>query len=396
MADSLIDVLELLANSIRKSNRFSVPVPKRYSFENSIYSSIEDFFYFYERYCESEYGCDTVSWLQVLPDFVTGEAARIVNSFGCCRFNKYSDVKLRLIAASSKPAILYSGLADFFGLRRKPSETITCYTIRLEAAVNRTEISNQELKNLMVQNKMLESLDRQTLEHVKSKFGLEVAVSNLGLEKFIRLLEMDSSLDAKKNVFDGKPNCKQWQVPVNYSLKCWNCGKPGHLKRACLDITRKRSKGKPKEKLYYGPRRNVWSGSKRHSLTKHKSPVPGIGASSSASYYSAYTTEKSSGEDSRNINSQYIVPEALNERSSETFNYSFDNWEPSLDESKDATEELAGSAEDMSSLTECTSLLEKSDGWKDESGYFTNQSYSTLESAKLNDRYLTLAFSIDS
>ena len=402
MAESLIDILELLAEAIGKSNQSPVPVPKSYGFCASIYGSIEDFFYFYERYCESIYGSDTVSWLQVLPDFLTGEAKNIVEAYGMYKNNKYSDVKIRLIAASSNPAILFCGLTRFFGLKRKPGETITCFCIGLEAAVNQTEVTSRELKHLMIQNKILESLDSCTLEQVKRKFGSELNISNLRLEKFIRLLEMHSSQEeSEKNLLVGDPDCKQWQFPVNHPRKCWNCGKPGHLKRACLEITRKRSKGKPEEKLYYGPRQNVWSCRRKYSKAKHRRPVPGIGTSSSAPYnYSgANTAEQFYAEDNKNLNSQYTVTEALFRSSSETFNCPVDYWEPSLDDSLTSSAELHSSVEDMSSsiLNENpNSLLEKSHGLEDESGYCTNQSYTSLESAKQKDEYLTLAYSIES
>ena len=43
---------------------------------------IKDFFTKFERYCDDRYRKDLVSWLQILPNYLKGEAELIVAAFG--------------------------------------------------------------------------------------------------------------------------------------------------------------------------------------------------------------------------------------------------------------------------------------------------------------------------
>ena len=72
-----------------------IPPPEQFDGKN--YHSIDDFFYFYERFCQAIYGKDNVSWLQVLPDFLYGEYKSIVEAFGRSKDVSYETVKCRLI-----------------------------------------------------------------------------------------------------------------------------------------------------------------------------------------------------------------------------------------------------------------------------------------------------------
>ena len=93
--NTLTAAVLLLAETIRSNKLVLVPPPVIFNGNN--YHSIEDFFYFFERFCLGKYGNDEVSWLQILPDFLCGEIKSVVDSFGRSKEVVYQTVKLRLI-----------------------------------------------------------------------------------------------------------------------------------------------------------------------------------------------------------------------------------------------------------------------------------------------------------
>ena len=116
----------------------TVPPPKPYD-ENS-YHSIEDFFYFYERFCTATYGNDSISWLQILPEFLSGESKCIVESFGRCRETSYETVKQRLIKIGKFRDISDDQYSRFAKAIRHNGESLVCYCIRLEVMASKIGI----------------------------------------------------------------------------------------------------------------------------------------------------------------------------------------------------------------------------------------------------------------
>ena len=74
--------------AIRDSDK-TIPPPNIFS---SSHGSIDDFLVLFERYCVSIYGEDRLSWLQVLPSYLEGEARNIVLAFGLDRNIDYAMV----------------------------------------------------------------------------------------------------------------------------------------------------------------------------------------------------------------------------------------------------------------------------------------------------------------
>ena len=82
-------MLKMWAKAVQSLKPVAVPSP--IIFDSSLWYKIEDFFYFFEKYCLATFGNDTVSWLQIFSDLA------IVSTFGISRSLEYGNVKTRLI-----------------------------------------------------------------------------------------------------------------------------------------------------------------------------------------------------------------------------------------------------------------------------------------------------------
>ena len=127
--------VKLLTDAVQYLKPVLVPSP--YIFDGTNYDSMEDFLYFFERYALATYGNDTVSWLQILPEFLCGDFKNFVNAFGRSKDILYVTVGDRLLSELNFRTVGDDNHARFLNLVHKQGETLTCYFIRLEVSARK-------------------------------------------------------------------------------------------------------------------------------------------------------------------------------------------------------------------------------------------------------------------
>ena len=232
--NQLVTAVKLLTDVIKSNNPVSVPSPK--IFDGTNYHTIEDFFYFYERFCLVTYGNDRVSWLQILPDFLDGKYKCIVDSFGRCKEVTYDTVKLRLIKECNFRSVGDDYLSRYLNTIRKVDETLLCYFIRLEVLVMKLPHVNPNNCESMVRLNLLKAISGGVKHELNMRFGHVDLISN---EKLVRIAGMLES-EAVNHVPEvAQPlNCNYDRLPgvvtrQKRPVKCFRCGFVGHIRRNC-------------------------------------------------------------------------------------------------------------------------------------------------------------------
>ena len=126
---------------------------------------MEEFFFQFERFANSTYGYDLSTHLQVLPNYLEGEAKDIAFAFGPSA--SYQTVKDRIISDASKQRYMKPvfALADFFEMKRRPNESLSVFSIRLETAASKLIQVDSSCKKDIVQQMFLESLAPTVLRY---------------------------------------------------------------------------------------------------------------------------------------------------------------------------------------------------------------------------------------
>ena len=239
--------ISLLTEAVRAMKPVTVPPPKPYD-ENS-YHSIEDFIYFFERFCVATYGNDSISWLQVLPEFLRGESKCIVESFGRCKQTSYETVKHRLLKTCQLRDIGDDHYSRFFKTKRLDGESLVCYCIRLEVMASKIPLLDSVSRDALVRGNLCKSLADHVARNLNIQIGYLNSVSNDTLVTIASALEAQlgkiipelPQIAACANiclqVTNEKPRAKR--------LKCYRCGLRGHIKRNCRVKLHERKVPKP-------------------------------------------------------------------------------------------------------------------------------------------------------
>ena len=176
----LINQIEILKDRIhqlewafRNSNK-TIPPPNIFS---GSHGSLNDFLYLFERYCVSIYGEDQLSWLQVLPSYLEGEARNIVLAFGLDRNIDYAMVKERLLWELKPPGLQDRYYQEFCVASKYASESYSCYSIRLEVLLGRVAHLTSDIKRFLVISKFLSCLPSNILETVTIEVANEPNVN---------------------------------------------------------------------------------------------------------------------------------------------------------------------------------------------------------------------------
>ena len=226
-----ITALNMLGESVRSLKSALVPPPKVFN-NSSLYHGIEDFFYFFEKYCVVTYGEDRSSWLQVLPYFLAGQAKSIIISFGISRFLENSNIKARLIKELNLRNIDDACYTRYLGTVRKKGETLVCYCIRLEALANHIPNLDPSGMEPLVHVNLLKSLPSYLINNLNIQFRDLSSVTNEILVRTASILE--NQLGKKKPQMVNYANC---EVPLHprktLSFKCFRCGLVGDIKHNC-------------------------------------------------------------------------------------------------------------------------------------------------------------------
>ena len=192
MAD-MAEVLQNLAEAIGNMNVNRVPPPLPYKGVGSI----EDFLTTFERYAQSLYQDEHDSYLQILPSFLEGEAKNIVLAFGSGTAVTYPIVKARLIAElTTRRTIGSNSYTDFFAAKRRPGESLVCYSIRLQAMADKLPNATQQTKAVMTKSKFLgclaPSVSRQVNLHMANNDNAELTQ----IVKLATILDTDGGCGA--------------------------------------------------------------------------------------------------------------------------------------------------------------------------------------------------------
>ena len=128
------------------------------NFNGSEGSSIEYFFFLFERHCLSVYGEDQLSWLQVLPSFLEGKLRDMVVAFGLGRDINYNLVEERLIWELEDTSLQDRYYEAFCTASKGLSESESCYSICLEVLIGRCTYLTSDVERFLVISKFLTSL----------------------------------------------------------------------------------------------------------------------------------------------------------------------------------------------------------------------------------------------
>ena len=245
--NALTAAVLLLAETIKLNKPVLVPPPMKFDGHN--YHSIEDFFYFFERFCSVKYGNDEVSWLQILPDFLCGESKCIVDSFGRSKEVVYQTVKPQLIKECNFRNINDDCYSRFLKTVRKIDESLLCFSIWLEVLAGRIHHVNSSTTEALIRGHLLKSLSVDLVNRLNAQLGYLDGVSNETLVIVATILESQLG----NSVFPKMVTCNNASLPVKMNkpkakpIKCYRCGMLGHIRRNCLVILSKR---KPPGKLF--------------------------------------------------------------------------------------------------------------------------------------------------
>ena len=144
---------------------------------------IASFFVAFERYCLVNYKKDLLSWVQVLPSFLEGEAREIAQAFGCGA--KYALVKQKLVEEFSYGRTLGRTLvAKFLSAERRAGETLRVYSIRLGELARGAFGAEIGSRDDMIKSKVLASLPSKMVQQINVQLG---HLSESSLEQVVRL-----------------------------------------------------------------------------------------------------------------------------------------------------------------------------------------------------------------
>ena len=144
------EVLAALNGTLERLGANRVPPPAIYSGT----TSITTFFTQFEAYCKSIYGEEHASWLQILPTFMDGESRSMVQAFGSGGNITYEVVKERVQAELQRRTLGTNTITDFYGATKRASESLLCYSIRLQSLTGRLEDIPDAHKRLMIKTKI--------------------------------------------------------------------------------------------------------------------------------------------------------------------------------------------------------------------------------------------------
>ena len=134
-SESDMKLIGILENIKVAMSELNIRVPPPEVFSSDRYGTIENFVCIFERYCLSVYGDRQLSWLQVLPSFLSGEPKQIVLAFGLDANISYKTVIDRLVWELTPTGLQDQFYKSFCDATKSCSESYACYAIHLEVLI---------------------------------------------------------------------------------------------------------------------------------------------------------------------------------------------------------------------------------------------------------------------
>ena len=181
-ADVMMEAFNSLNTNLARLGQNRVPPPQIYNGS----TNVGVFFTQFEAYCQSIYGNEHKSWLQILPTFTDGEPRGIVQSFGMGSHITYAMVKERLKAECERRTLGKNVITDFYAASRRQKESLLCYSIRLQSLVGRLTDVPDDHKKLMVRTKFVSCLKPATVTQISIRYGDE----DVEFEEVVRLAQL--------------------------------------------------------------------------------------------------------------------------------------------------------------------------------------------------------------
>ena len=152
---------DMMAQFVTGLVKTKIPPPVKFAGDRGAIS-VGAFFVAFERFSTREYGVDPLSWMQVLPQYMEGEAREMVNAFD--HEAKYEVVKQRMLEEFlHRQSLGNNETNDFFAARKRSEESWKCFAIRLDALAVKVASAAEGSRQVMVRSRFFR-LCRQQLD----------------------------------------------------------------------------------------------------------------------------------------------------------------------------------------------------------------------------------------
>lgn len=216
------ETLNSLAEAISRVHISRVPPPAMCTG-----TGIREFFIRFERFAYSSFGDDADIWIQVLPDYLSGEAKSIALAHG--ENASYRIVKEKLMNIFNQ-ANRNDAYTNFFSAKREYAETLRCYSIRLQALAGRVD-ATADGRMVLVRSKLMNGLAPRVADQLKVQL---CHMDTCSIDTFVKVASTIESIESgKTSMVIEDINAISRQDTNPSQIKCYDCGEIGHVKRNC-------------------------------------------------------------------------------------------------------------------------------------------------------------------
>ena len=255
MAD-MTEVVEAITQGFISLKQPKVPAPPVFKGQQEGVC-IDSFFTRFEKFCKSLYKEDQDAWVQVLPEYLEGEAKSLALSFGSTA--NYDTVKQKLVTKYRQVSRLEDGdLQNIFHATKKPGESYEIFEVRLQVLASQWQDATDGNRQALVRARFLDILEPASRQKVNIQFGHEA-----GVVEFQKIVDFVSTLEAVQRskaaakaatipprevvtematkvavppvdeLRGGSSGARAKDIANQKARKCNYCKRPGHLAADC-------------------------------------------------------------------------------------------------------------------------------------------------------------------